>query len=65
MSLPKTDEQIPRGAGDLASAEAMVDEAVRLAEALMWAIYGTAEAAPANAIAGAWRDHAGLRHRLQ
>lgn len=63
VSVPKTYEPIPRVAGDLASAEAMVNEASRLAEALMRAIYGTDETAHANVIAGAHAGHAGLRHR--
>jgi hypothetical protein len=41
-----------RGNPDLASAEAMANEAIRIAEALMWAIYGSDDAARAGAVAG-------------
>ena len=41
-----------RGNPDLARADAMAQEAIRIAEALMWAIYGSDDAARAGAVAG-------------
>ena len=70
MSLLTTSERIPDSAvyvadADLASAEAMADQAIRLAEALMWAIYCGDEAAPVSAICSIAADHAGPRPRPQ
>jgi hypothetical protein len=52
MKLSITDTQNRQGTADLASAEAMANEAIRIAEALMWAIYGSDDAARAGAGAG-------------
>jgi hypothetical protein len=38
-----------QGTADLVNAEAMANEAIRIAEALMWAIYGSDDAARAGA----------------
>jgi hypothetical protein len=52
MKLSTTSEQNLQGTTDLASAEAMANEAIRVAEALIWAIYGSDEVAHAGAVAG-------------
>ncbi len=52
MKLSTTNDQNLRGTAELASAEAMGNEAIRVAEALMWAIYGSDVAAYMNAGAG-------------
>lgn len=52
MKRSTTNEQNLQGTADLASAEAMANEAIRAAEALMWAIDGSDEAAHAGAVAG-------------
>lgn len=52
MKRSTTHGQHLRGNRDLASAEAMAAEAIRIAEALMWAVYGSDDAARAGAVAG-------------
>ena len=52
MKRSTTYGQHLRGNPDLASAEAMATEAIRIAEALMWAVYGSDDAARAGAVAG-------------
>jgi hypothetical protein len=52
MKRSTTHRQHLRGNPDLASAEAMATEAIRIAEALMWAIYGSDDAARAGVVAG-------------
>jgi hypothetical protein len=53
MKLATTNDQNLQGAAELAGAEAMANEAIRVAESLMWAIYGSDEAAHTYANAGA------------
>jgi hypothetical protein len=53
MTPSMTYQRIPRGTPDLARAETMAAEAIRVAEALMWAIYGTDEVVHAGVVAGA------------
>ena len=52
MKLATTNERNLRGDADLAGAERMANEAIRVAEALMWAVYGSDESAHAGTIAG-------------
>jgi hypothetical protein len=52
MKPLKTHRHHLGGNPDLASAEAMANEAIRIAEALMWAVYGSDEAARGCAVAG-------------
>ncbi len=52
MKLATTNDQNLRGTAELASAEAVANEAIRVAEALMWAIYGSDEAVYTNVEAG-------------
>jgi hypothetical protein len=52
MKLSITNGQNLQGAADLVSTEAMANEAIRIAEALMWAVYGCDAAARAGAVAG-------------
>jgi len=53
MKLATTNDQNLQGTAELAGAEAMANEAIRVAESLMWAIYGSDEAAYTYANAGA------------
>lgn len=62
MKLSITRGQNLQGTADLASAEAMANEAIRIAEALMWAVYGSDDAAHAGAVAGVL--HTEQLHRL-
>ncbi|MGZ4317579.1 MAG: hypothetical protein ACXVRK_08270 [Gaiellaceae bacterium] len=52
MKLSTTNARNLQDKADPVSAEAMANEAIRIAETLMWAVYGSDEAARGCAVAG-------------
>jgi hypothetical protein len=52
MERAATHEQLLRSNPDVAGTQTMVNEAIRIAEALMWAVYGSDDAVRAGAVAG-------------